>query len=167
MSKRKESKTMEGKDENQHLDSVATQHGIISLSTLSNLPSDYFQEANGGTAEQEPGSASISSSSTKHQITSSLSRGNSSDKRRRKLTSLVSLYESSGSSSDNSNSAEKIEDDSSNSFGPILSGSGRAGSSCSTGSSSYAPPSSEDYCTYRDYSDANEAEFGMHSNTSG
>ena len=153
MSKRKESKAMEGKDENQHLDSVATQHGIISLSTLSNLPSDYFQEANGGTAEQELGSASTSSSSTnttKHHITSSVGRGNSSDKRRKLTGRLVSLYESSGSSSDNSNSAE----------------SGRAGSSCST-SSSYAPPSSEDSCNYRDFSDANEAEFGMHSNTSG
>ena len=156
---------MEQEDETQHLDSVATQHGIISLSTLSNLPRDYFQEANGGIAEQEPGSASISSSSTKHQITSSEGRGNSSDKRRKLTGRLVSLYESSGSSSDNSNSAEKIEDDSTNSFGPI-SGSGRAGSSCST-SSSYAPPSSEDSFTYRDYSDANEAEFGMHSNTSG
>lgn len=156
---------MKGKDENQHLDSVATQHGIISLSTLSNLPSDYFQEANGGTAEQEPGSASISSSSTTKHITSSVGRGNTNSDKRRKLSGrLVSLYESSGSSSDNSNS-EKIEDDSTNSFGPI-SGSGRAGSSCST-SSSYAPPSSEDSCSYRDYSDANEAEFGMHSNTSG
>ena len=159
MSKRKESKTMKGKDENQHLDSVATQHGIISLSTLSNLPSDYFQEANGGTAEQEPGSASTSSSSTTKHITSSVGRGNTNSDKRRKLSGrLVSLYESSGSSSDNSNSAEKIEDEST--------GSGRAGSSCST-SSSHAPPSSEDSSSYRDYSDANEAEFGMHSNTSG
>ena len=153
MSKRKESKTKKGKDENQHLDSVATQHGIISLSTLSNLPSDYFQEANGSTAEREQGSASTC---TKH-ITAS-------DKRRKLSGRLVSLYESSGSSSDLAESAEKIEDD--RSFGPI-SGSGRAGSSCST-SSSYAPPSFEDSCSYRDYSDANEAEFGMHSsNTSG